>query len=146
MVKEKSVYDLVKKQNGEAFAKAIRNVDASIFEIPNILQIVKFAGRKAEPIIPFLRSLKKQVEEEQVPYENPITLLKKAGYDAFVADTEEKKNSIAPYYAKGEEICTLKDPKRHQTYFIIHAIKKGADKLIVEILHAPIVKMNMVHR
>ena len=57
MAKEKSVYDLVKKQNGEAFAKAIRNFDASIFEIPNILQIVKFAGRKAEPIIPFLRTL-----------------------------------------------------------------------------------------
>ncbi len=129
MVKEKSVYDLVKKQNGEAFAKAIRNFDASIFEIPNILQIVKFAGRKAEPIIPFLRSLKKQVEEEQGPYENPITLLKKAGYDAFVADTEEKKNSIAHLYAKGEEICTLTDPNRHKKYYIIHAIKEGADKL-----------------
>ncbi len=129
MAKEKSVYDQIKKQNGEAFAKAIRNFDSGIFEIPNLPEILKYAGRDAEPLLFYLEALKKKAEEFQGPYQDPIKLLKKAGYDAFVADTEEKKNSIAPYYAKGEEICTLKDPKRHQTYFIIHAIKKGADKL-----------------
>ncbi len=129
MVKEKSVFERLKKQNGEAFAKAIRNFDASIFEIPNLPEILKYAGREAESLLFYLEALKKKAEEFQGPYQDPIKLLKKAGYDAFVADTEEKKNSIAHLYAPGEEICTLKDPERHQTYFIIHAIKKGADKL-----------------
>ena len=129
MVKEKSVFDRLKKQNGELFAKTVRNGDSGILDMPNILEIVKFAGKDALPLIPFLRMLKEVVPDVHGVYQDPITLLKKAGYNAFVADTEEKKNSIAHLYAKGEEICTLTDPNRHKRYYIIHAIKEGADKL-----------------
>ena len=129
MAKEKSVFDRLKKQNGESFAKAIRNFDNGILELPNLLEIVKFAGKEAEPIIPYLRMLKRGVPDKHGVYQDPITLLKQAGYDAFVADTKQKKNSIKHYYAPGEEICTFKDGTRHEYYYIIHAVKEGADKL-----------------
>ena len=54
----KTMYDIIKKQNGERFAKAIRNYDNGIFDIPNIDKIVKYAGRDAEPIMQYLISLK----------------------------------------------------------------------------------------
>ncbi|MBQ8250624.1 MAG: leucine-rich repeat protein [Alphaproteobacteria bacterium] len=129
MAKEKSVFDRLKKQNGELFAKTVRNGDNGILDIPNILEIVKFAGKDALPLIPFLRMLKEVAPDVHGVYQDPITLLKKAGYNAFVADTEEKKNSIKHYYALGEAICTFKDAERHQKYYIIHAVKEGAEKL-----------------
>ena len=54
----KSVYNTLKKQNGERFAKAIRNFDAEIFLIPGLKDIVKHAGREAGPILSYLKSLK----------------------------------------------------------------------------------------
>ena len=52
------MFDIIKKQNGETFAKAIRNYDNGIFDIPNLDKIVKYAGRQAEPIMTYLVSLK----------------------------------------------------------------------------------------
>ena len=54
----KTMFDIIKKQNGETFAKAIRNYDNGIFDIPNLDKIVKYAGRQAEPIMTYLVSLK----------------------------------------------------------------------------------------
>ena len=54
----KTMFDIIKKQNGERFAKAIRNYDNGIFDIPNLDTIVKHAGREAEPIMAYLISLK----------------------------------------------------------------------------------------
>ena len=54
----KNMHDVIKAQNGERFAKAIRNYDNGIFDIPNIDKIVKYAGRDAEPIMQYLVSLK----------------------------------------------------------------------------------------
>ena len=42
---------VIKKQNGEHFAKAIRAYDNGIFDVPDLDKIVKYAGRKAEPLI-----------------------------------------------------------------------------------------------
>ena len=44
----KTMYEIIKKQNGERFARAIRNCDNGIFDVPNINKIVKYAGRDAE--------------------------------------------------------------------------------------------------
>ncbi|MBR6411679.1 MAG: hypothetical protein IKS41_00770 [Alphaproteobacteria bacterium] len=54
---EKSVFEQIKKQNGERFAKAIRGYDNGIFDIPGIVDIVKYAGHEAEPIMEYLESL-----------------------------------------------------------------------------------------
>lgn len=125
----KSMYDIIKKQNGEHFAKAIRNYDNGIFDIPNIDKIVKYAGRDAEPILNYLISLKDITIEEYGVHMDPITLLDKAGYNAYVADTLEKQNAIKQYFAPDEELCTFHDPSRFQRYHIINAVRKDVDKI-----------------
>ncbi len=124
----KSVYEQIKKQNGETFAKTIRVFDEGIFEIPDIVARLKYAGRDAEPIKELLSSLRlkhQMSNSNQTPYE----LLKKAGYNAFYADTYKKQNSIAPYFLEREKLCTFRDKNRYKNYYIIHCIKEGAEKL-----------------
>ncbi len=130
------MYNIIKKQNGEKFAQKIQAFDSRIFNIENFPQIVKYAGRDAEPILGFLQAMVPVEEKaEIVDVKNPIDLLKEAGYDAFVVNTLEEKNSIEKYYYVNplkrldERICTLKDPARHLNYHMIHAVKEGADKL-----------------
>ena len=125
----KSMYDIIKKQNGEHFAKAIRNYDNGIFDIPNIDKIVKYAGRDAEPIMNYLVALKQIKIQEMSVHMDPITLLSKAGYNAYIADTLEKQNAIKKYYARGEELCTFRDNSRFKSYYIINAVRKDVDKI-----------------
>lgn len=125
----KSVYEQIKKQNGERFAKAIRNYDNGVFDIPNIVDIVKYAGRMAEPILPYLISLKDlKIEETQHP-EDPLVLLDRAGYDAYYVHTLAEQNAIARYFEPGEELCTFRDPTRFQKYHIINAVKKNVQDI-----------------
>ena len=126
----KSMYEIIKHQNGEAFARAIRNYDARIFDIENLPDIVRFAGKNSEPILLFLRSII-GVEEKECVVEtlNPFELLKRAGYKAFYADSLKKQNSIQKYFAKGEELCTFEDPNRYKNYYIIHCVKKNVNEI-----------------
>ena len=91
------MYKKLKKQKGERFAQTIRNFHNGILEIPDLDVIVRYAGREAEPLLPYLMSLlatnDDKVDEAPAPA-NPFDLLEQAGYDAFYADTLEKKNSI----------------------------------------------------
>ncbi|MBQ6110468.1 MAG: hypothetical protein IJL05_03750 [Alphaproteobacteria bacterium] len=150
----KTVYDLIKQQNGEHFAKAIRNYDNGIFDIPNIVDILKYAGREAEPVMNYLVSLKNVHIEEQSVHMNPIDLLDKAGYKAWEVHNEQEQNAIAGYFRdvravehnmtggnprsdKGELVCTVHtnwkyDERRFDANYIINAVKKeclGDDKL-----------------
>ncbi len=127
----KTMYDIIKRQNGEAFAKAILHYDASLFEMDDLPRIVKFAGRNALPILATLKRIKngelglKTKKEGKTPYE----LLAEAGYDAYYADTLEKQNAIQKYFAPGEELCTFRDSNRFKNYYIIHAVKKNVDEI-----------------
>ena len=123
------MFDIIKKQNGEHFAKAIRCYDNGIFDIPNLDRIVKYAGRDAEPIMKYLISLKNIEITKQSEHHEPLELLARAGYDAYIADTLEKQNAIAGYFAPDEALCTFKDKTRHERYFIINAVRHDADKL-----------------
>ena len=126
---QKTVFDLIKKQNGEKFAQTIRARDNGIFEVPDIVERLRFAGRDAEPLLPYLSSLKDIKIQEQAVTKTPYELLDEAGYNAYYADTLEKQNAIRPYFAIGEELCTFQDPSRYQHYYIIHAIKKNVDQI-----------------
>ena len=125
----KSMYEIIKKQNGEKFAKAIRGYANGIFEIPNIDRIVKHAGRNAAPILTYLFSLKKVDIEEMGVHKNPIHLLDLAGYKAYVADTLEKQNAIEKYFKKDERLCTFHDENRYKKYYIINAVRKNVKKI-----------------
>ncbi len=139
---EKSVYEQIKKQNGEDFAQAIRSYDNGIFDVPNIVDIVKYAGQEAEPILLYLTSLKNIKIKEVAEPQDPFVLLEQAGYDAYYADTLEKQNAIEKYFATredlerleidipsddGEKLCTFRDRHRFEDYYIINAVRKDVD-------------------
>ena len=125
------VYKQIKKQNGEAAAHVIR--DAVLLDVPNIVHILEFAGNNPNEInhlVPVIREIyKTQTKSDVHTDKNPLELLSDAGYDAFVVTTEAQKNSIAKYFRSGEKLCTFGDPNRHIDYYMIHAIKRGADKI-----------------
>ena len=125
----KTMFDIIKKQNGEHFAKAIRAYDNGIFDIPDLDKIVKYAGREAEPLMNYLISLKNVKIEEHAVHQHPHDLLDKAGYNAYYADTLEKQNWPKQFYAKGEELCTFRDPERYKKYHIVVAIKKNVKEI-----------------
>ena len=124
-----SAFDVIKKQNGETFAKAIRAYDNGIFDIPNIVKIVRYAGRASEPIMNFLVSLKDINIIQQgnyVPFEE---LLDKAGYNAYWADTLEKQNAIEKYFENDEKLCTFADNERYQKYYIVNLVNRTTENL-----------------
>lgn len=130
------VFKKLKKQNGEKFAQIIRgdkDHDYDLCEIPNIVHILEFAGKNPEDAKMLRRVIKEiYVFKEESKYyvdKNPLELLSDKGYDAFIVTNEEEKNSIKKYYRPGEELCTFDDPLRHKKNYIIHAVKRGADKI-----------------
>ncbi len=126
-----SVYKQLKKQNGEAAARVIR--DVVLLDVPNIVHILEFAGNNPDEIqqlVPVIREIyKTRGESKYHTDKNPLELLSDAGYDAFVVKTEEQKNSIKKYFRYGEALCTFGDATRHENYYMIHAVKRGADKI-----------------
>lgn len=125
----KSIYNIIKKQNGETFAKTIRKYDDNIFDISNLPSILKYAGRNPISLLRFLHSLKTEEKSLAADTLDPFVLLKRAGYKAFYADTLEKQNSIAPYFTEDEALCTFTDSTRFKNYYIVHAIKENAHSL-----------------
>lgn len=126
-----AVYKQLKKQNGERVAHVIR--EALLLDVPNIVHILEFAGNNPDEVkqlTPIIREIYKiQKKSEYQTDKKPLELLNDAGYDAFVADTLEKQNSIKKFFRPGEELCTFRDPTRYEKNYIIHAIKRGADKI-----------------
>ena len=49
--------------------------------------------------------------------------------DVLTVTSETEKNMIASYYAPGEAICTLRDPDRHESNFMINAVKRNVNDL-----------------
>ena len=130
-INTEEMYKQIKKQNGEQFARVLRqNV---LLDIPNLKHILEFAGtepKDAENLVPVLKEIRKESgkadktkQEEEI--KDPIELLSEAGYDAFIVKNERQKNSIKKYYRPDEELCTFRDPNRHEKFYIIHAIKKN---------------------
>ena len=133
-INTEEMYKIIKKQNGEEFAKILR--ENILLDIPNLKHILEYAGKNpadALRLVPILREIKisSQGTKETIKQEtkDPIELLSDAGFDAFYVTTEKQKNSISKYYRPGEEICTIRDPHRHENFFIIHAVKRGAEKI-----------------
>ena len=126
---EKNVFDQIKKQNGESFAKSIRAYDNGIFDIPDIVNIVKYAGREAEPLMQYLISLKKIKIEDAEVVKDPFELLSDAGYNAYYVTNIDEQNRISKYFEPNEMLCTFHDPTRFQRYHIINAVKKNVSEI-----------------
>lgn len=129
MLKKRSMFDVIKKQNGERFAKALRAFDGGIFDIPDIDKILRYADKNPRNIVKYLSSLKGIHIADDGIKRDPFELLYKAGYKAEYADTLAKQNSIEPYFKPSERLCTFDDPTRFQDYYIINAVKYNAKEL-----------------
>jgi len=127
------MFKKLKKQNGETFARTIRDYHNGLLEIPDIDIILRHAGRNAWPLLPYLMSFLSSNDDTIAPVSlDPFDLLDQAGYTAFHADDLKKQNSIKGYFKSSELLCTFNDNARYKNYHIIHAIKKDVDKILRE--------------
>lgn len=98
VVNQEKIFNKIKKNNGEINAQRFRD----LFGIPNIVDILEFAGKDEEELAQVHRVLKeiyKPEEKSQVfVKEDPLTLLDKAGYKAWYVENEQDQNSIAGYF------------------------------------------------
>ena len=122
----------LKKHHGERVMHVIeRN---HLLAVPNILHILEFVGDNPDDVYSLIPVLKEiyltPVESNYVTDQDPIALLNSVGYDAFVVETEEQKDSIKKYFRPNEELCTFRDPTRHLQNYIIHAVKRNAAEIM----------------
>lgn len=96
-----STYSLIKKNNGEHFARALR--DANVLDMPDIIEFVEYAGRDADDnLIHYLKTLKQEIQEVQ-------------------------QNAIKKYFTPGEELCTFRDYLRYKQNYILNAVRMDAN-------------------
>lgn len=130
---QKSMYDIIKKQNGEAFAQAIRKYHNGIFELPHLPELLKYAGREApESLLRYLAAgamAHQREESKKEKPDDPFALLEQAGYNAYYADTLEKQNAIEKYFEEHEKLCTFHDPHRFENFYIVNAVKKNVHEI-----------------
>ena len=70
------------------------------------------------------------VKEEKTTYvEDPVTLLKRAGYTLYECLTEQDIQKFKKYYIQGEMLCTFTQRGRLRNCYVYFAVKDGADKL-----------------
>lgn len=124
-------YKQLKKHHGEAFARVIRG--AGLLNIADIVHILEFAGNDPECAQDLVKYIQKKYNRSpqitEKTEKTPFELLSDAGYDAFLVTTLEQQNSIEKYFRHNERLCTFDDPYRYKNYHIIHAVKRGADKI-----------------
>ena len=133
VIDTEKMYKNIKKQNGEDFAKILR--ENVLLDVPNLEYILKYAGKDpkdAHNLISVLREIRTKAQKVRAKpkvNKDPIELLSDAGYDAFYVQTLKQQNSIKKYFAPNEELCTFKDPDRYKQYYIIHAVKKDVKNI-----------------
>ena len=127
---DKKVFDKIKKHNGERVAHVIR--DAGLLYLPDIESLLEFAGNNPEQIKTLLPTIEEKYNiKSKLIYsdKNPFQLLDTAGYDSFYVTSFEQQNSIAKYFRDDEKLCTFQDSTRFRDNYMIHAIKRGANKI-----------------
>lgn len=132
-------FDIILKQNGQAFARYIRDNASVIFDIPNIVDIVKYAGRKSAPITPYLISLLPAEERGLIVTDKTIEeLAASAGYNAFFPKTHEEFCKFTKYYLddrtgatfSNELLCWYDDKKFTDENHVLVLVKKNIDTIL----------------
>lgn len=125
----KKMYGKIKKYKGEKYAKDLRDFHSGIFDIPDLDRILRWAEPTpvpAQDIKNFLVTKLLPNAKKGQKKECPFKLLRKAGYDAFLADSREKQDSIKDYFRENEELCTF-GTNRFKNYHVVHCVRNDAD-------------------
>lgn len=127
-----NIFNVIKKQNGEAFAQALRKAAPAAMECDLTPSIVKHCGRDPENVKKISVALHsliiKDEEKAKKDIECPIDLLARAGYDAYIVTDQKSQDGIKKYFAGDEKLCTF-GTDRWKNYKIINAVKKNVDDI-----------------
>ena len=78
------------------------------------------------------------VKEKVSTYvEDPVTLLRRAGYTLYECKSEQDIQKFKKYYIQGEMLCTFTQRGRLRNCYVYFAVKDGADKLKRSDFHNP---------
>jgi len=70
------------------------------------------------------------VQEKTKTYvDDPVTLMRRAGYSLYVCESEKDIQSFKKYYAPGEMLCTFTQGGRLRNCYVYFAVKDGAEEL-----------------
>lgn len=120
------MYDIIKHQNGERFARAMRNY--GLLDVKDIADIVRYAGSEpCDALMEYMWQLFIKSPENETHIGNPFELLYRAGYeDVYHVKTMEQLNSIAKYFRDDEKLCSFNSNRLEQRY-VVHALKRNVD-------------------
>jgi len=138
---------IIKKKYGEKMMQLCRELFSTIIEKqPGMLAKIlleKFAPNKKlyddlmsydqeanfkDYIYSIYENLKFEKKEPKTYVEDPVTLMRQAGYTLYECKCEEDIQKFKRYYARGEELCTFKDKRLNKCY-VYFAVRDGADML-----------------
>jgi len=74
-------------------------------------------------------SLNSVQEPVKQTVEDPVTLLKKAGYTLYECQTESEIQAFRKYYAPGEELCTFTNGNRLYSCYVYFAVKDNVAEI-----------------
>ncbi len=123
------VFTAIKRRNGEEFAQKLRNYHSGIFDIPDIANIVKYAGKNPEPLFDYLVSLMNVEIDEDIPFVKPEVLANQAGYDYYHVTNYIDMLKFRTYYSKYEQLCSFEDASRCEYYHVVWLVKHDWDKI-----------------
>lgn len=110
----KDNFSRIKKLKGETFAKTLRDAEGGILSLPDLPEIIRYAGTDAKPLIPYLRQKVLEALDTQKPLAKTYApwkeLLNDAGYAVHVVKRGKERHSqdeFARYYREGELLCSF---------------------------------------
>lgn len=97
-INREEIFKKIKKNNGERNAQKFRD----LFDIPNIVDILEFAGRNEAELDQVHKVLMEIYKPKDASWvftkQDPLTLLDQAGYKAWYVKNEQEQNAIGGYF------------------------------------------------
>lgn len=127
-------YNQVKKVKGEVFAKELRDAEGGILAIPEIAEIVRYAGDDAMALIPYLRafalSLSDDSDDKREVEIRPVEeVLADAGYSFHLVKEMSDQEPFRKYYREGELLCSFNGSAWNWDV-IFFAVREDADTVL----------------
>lgn len=105
-------YLKLKKVKGEAYARAIREAEGGILEIPEIHEILRHAGEDPTAVIPYLQAYVRDLYNEVSEVKDTDTrsvaeILSAVGYTYEKIESIKEQEKYKKYYRSDEILCSF---------------------------------------
>lgn len=127
-------YSKIKRQNGEAMAKCLRDNLPCALEESKVVGILRHAGECDDVFVtealPVLRNLIIDDTEPAPTTRSVDDLLSEAGYNWEVTTTPERFDAYKRYFTKDELLCSFHETKsRLSHYHCVWLVRKDVDSI-----------------